>query len=123
MATVRSLSIQLEDKTLLHVLYGLFLAYPLLGIPAFLALILNFMVSLNKHVQLSELMVSHLKWQRHSAYIALFIAVAAFNIHKTWVATLFLCSGALWFSYRIIRGWLDLNDSQVLYLNTQPSRS
>ncbi|GEM_PF-849311 len=119
MATVHSLSTRIEDKTLLHILYGLFLAYPLFGIPALLALFLNCVLSLTQKTSMSEFMQSHLKWQRHSAYIALFITIAALNIHKTWIATLFLLSSALWFSYRMIRGWLDLNDSQMLYFNPQ----
>ena len=119
MATVHSLSIRIEDKTLLHILYGLFLSYPLLGLPALLALFLNCILSLTQKTLLSELMQSHLKWQRHSAYIALFITIAAFNIHKTWIAVLFLLSSALWFTYRMIRGWLDLSDNQALYFNPQ----
>jgi uncharacterized membrane protein len=114
MATVSISTDLIEDKVLLHSLYALLAAYPFLGIPPALALVINIVQMFDKKASASDLMSVHLKWQRNSSLIALLLAVIGYNLSSAWLTAVFCIGGGIWFTYRILRGWLALQESEIV---------
>lgn len=112
MASISSESIWVEDKTMLHVIYGLFSASPLFGIPTFLALSLNLMQIFDKNK--SELIEHHLKWQRTTALMTASTLYFSQYIQNKVASICFIACVGMWFLYRIIRGWLCFHENHLV---------
>ena len=113
MASIPSQALLVEDKTMLHVLYALFAAYPFFGIPAVLALCINLLQLFDEN-KISKSTRYHLKSQRSTSFIALFILFSSYHIQNKLVSLSFLFCGCLWFTYRMMRGWLYLIESDPI---------
>lgn len=114
MATVSIPTDLIEDKVMLHSLYALLAAYPFLGIPPILALVINVVQMFDQQERASDLVSFHLKWQRNSSLVALLLVAIGFNLSNIWLTVAFLLSGSIWFTYRILRGWLALQESEIV---------
>ena len=112
MASISSQSMWIEDKTMLHVIYGLFAASPLFGIPTFLALSLNLMQYFDKNK--SELIAHHLKWQRTTAFMAVFVLYFSQYIQNKVASMSLIFCASIWFLYRIARGWLCFHENHLV---------
>lgn len=114
---------------LTHLIYGLHAFSALMGVissaaivtafltgwPSLLAVILNY-------AKRSEVrgtwLESHFSWQIRTFWWALFWVVGAFVLFMTIIgiplALLMFVGAGLWVLYRIVRGWLALNDGRPL---------
>ena len=114
---------------LTHLIYGLHTFSALMGVissaaivtafltgwPSLLAVILNY-------AKRSEVrgtwLESHFSWQIRTFWWALFWVVAAFVLFATIIgiplAFLMFVGTGLWVLYRIVRGWLALNDGRPI---------
>jgi len=114
---------------LTHLIYGLHAFSALMGVissaaivtafltgwPSLLAVILNY-------AKRSEVrgtwLESHFSWQIRTFWWALFWVVTAFVLFMTIigipVALLMFVGTGLWVLYRIVRGWLALNDGRPI---------
>ncbi|GLP97172.1 hypothetical protein [Paraferrimonas sedimenticola] len=99
-----------EDTTLVHLMYALFLAFPLYGLPAVLAMVINLTQSASR---INSLTASHIRWQRQSAMVAAAIYVVSRFVEPTWLSLSLLSLCAAWFAYRIAKGWLRLTDGAM----------
>ncbi|GLS82530.1 hypothetical protein [Paraferrimonas haliotis] len=96
-----------EDGTLAHLLYALFLAFPLYGLPAALGFVINLTQSTTQD---GSLVANHVRWQRQSACIALLGYGVSIAVAPAWLSMSIVCITASWFAYRIVKGWLRLTD-------------
>jgi uncharacterized membrane protein len=87
------------------------LAFFLGGIPAVVAVVLAYV---KRDDARGTWLESHLRWQIRTFWIALLggiVGVVTFIILIGW---LILCVTAVWVIYRIVKGWLALNDGKPL---------
>ncbi|MDB2385779.1 hypothetical protein N9W21_00350 [Shewanella sp.] len=104
-STIHSDALPLADKSLAHMLYGLMACFPILLLPALLSLFINLNQPLHS---LNAVLASHLKWQRWSTLGMLLIVTAAYLNSHVWVSTGLYIVGIIWFSSRIVKGWVNL---------------
>ncbi|MBU4181536.1 MAG: hypothetical protein KJ565_07540 [Gammaproteobacteria bacterium] len=103
------------NKTLTTVIYALYASSLLLGITCLVAIVMNYV---KKDDVAGTYLESHFRWQIRTFWFALLWSVIG-------VLTLFLVVGAfvllgnlVWFIYRIVKGWLYLNDGKAMYSTT-----
>ncbi len=100
------------DKTLTHVIYGLYAASLLVGITGLVAIVLNYV---KRDDVAGTLLESHFRWQIRTFWYSLlwaFVGLLTFLILIGWVI---LIADLVWFIYRIVLGWLRLNDGKPMY--------
>lgn len=101
-----------QNKTVTIVIYALYAASLLIGITAIAALIMNY---IKRDDVAGTWLESHFQWQIRTFWFSLlwgFIGFATLSIGVGWVI---LPANLIWFIYRIVKGWLWLNDSKPMY--------
>ncbi|QYK00629.1 hypothetical protein [Shewanella psychrotolerans] len=111
MISTTSSRIALDDHSLGHLLYGLMLAFPLFLLPPILGLVIN--CSQKSH-KMSQLLYSHIRWQRWSIVTMLSLLVLAYIVSQTWLAITLVVLSLFWFCHRTIKGWMALVDGQPI---------
>lgn len=98
---------QVEDNSLGHFLYGLMSAFPLFFVPVLLSLWFNL---IQKNINPDSVLGSHLRWQRMSIIGLCPFFIAGYWLSPLWLSLPMYILGVSWFSYRIFKGWISLND-------------
>ena len=101
-----------EDLSLGHFLYALMSAFPLFFLPVFFSLLIN--LSQN-HVSSTSVLFSHLRWQRNSITGLMPLLIAGYFVPQIWLSVPIFVLALTWFSYRVFKGWLGLNDNVAMY--------
>jgi uncharacterized membrane protein len=87
----------------------------LTGWPSIIAVILNYA---RRGEARGTFLETHFRWQIHTFWLALLWVLMAFSLIFTFigipVGVLILVGTGLWVLYRIVRGWLRLNDRQPM---------
>jgi uncharacterized membrane protein len=111
-----------------YALHGLAILIGLLGsatvigsfvgsVPSILAVIMNY---LKRGEARGTWLESHFRWQIRTFWYALFWVVAALLLVITVIgipmALLIFAATTLWVVYRIVRGWLRLQDDRPMYV-------
>jgi uncharacterized membrane protein len=118
-----------SQVTLTHVIYGLHALTVITGLmtpafivtafitgwPSLIAVVLSYLK--RAEVQ-GTYLESHFRWQIRTFWFALFWVLLALALALTLIGiplalVMVLCAG-LWVLYRVIRGWLNLNDGKAL---------
>lgn len=107
MTTTTTYAAKIEDRNLGHLLYALMSGFPLLLLPVLLSLFINLS---QRQSHGNALLVSHLRWQRHSNLIFIGLLVLGYWVPITWLSLSIYLFGIIWFCHRIIKGWLGLID-------------
>ncbi|MDR6963245.1 hypothetical protein [Shewanella putrefaciens] len=107
MTTTTTYAAKIEDRSLGHLLYALMSGFPLLLLPVLLSLFINLS---QRQSHGNALLVSHLRWQRHSNLIFIGLLVLGYWVPITWLSLSIYLFGIIWFCNRIIKGWLGLID-------------
>lgn len=101
-----------SDKTLVTVAYGLYACFFLAGISAIAAVIIG-------HIKIDEVrgtwLESHYRWQIRTFWWGLLWAAIGFVTLLVVVGWFVLVASAIWFIYRIIKGFLRLSDNLPMY--------
>ncbi|WP_299492235.1 hypothetical protein [uncultured Shewanella sp.] len=100
-----------EDTSLGHFLYGLLAAFPLLLLPSLLSLLINM---LQRETHLGEVLKSHLGWQRRSMFGLLAVLLLGYSLNAMWASMTLYLLGALWFTARLVKGWLSLLEGRPI---------
>ncbi len=101
-------SIDLNPKvTLTHVIYGLYAASLLLGFTAIVAIIINYV---KRDDVKGTFLESHFNWQIRTFWWGLLWSVIGFITLFVAIGFAVLLANGIWILYRIIKGWLKLND-------------
>lgn len=105
-----------KDEAMLHTLYGLFLALPLLGLNIIIALCINLTLLYCNKEDLCTNTQRHLKWQQQTVAVSGALIALCNLLTESW--PLFLSIGLcfIWFNYKMAQGWLTLMERQAIAL-------
>ena len=95
------------------VVYALQAASILVGITYLIAVIVNY-IKLND-VQ-NTWLESHFRWQIRTFWFFLLWTVLGALTLGIGIGYFILVANSIWFIYRIIKGWLNLNDGKEIYI-------
>jgi len=99
-------------KTLTMVIYGLYGAAVFFGITAVVAVIMNYV----KRAEIKgTLFESHFTWQIRTFWWGLAWTIVGFLTSFIFIGWLVLMAVLVWYIYRVVRGFLRLNDNRPMY--------
>lgn len=99
-------------KTLTAVLYALYAASFLFGITALVAIIVNYV---KRDDVAGTFLDSHFRWQIRTFWFGLLWLAVGWLTFILLVGWLVLAANCVWLIYRIVKGWLYLNDGKSMY--------
>jgi uncharacterized membrane protein len=105
-------------KNVTTVIYALYAASFFLGVTAIVAIIMNYV---KKEDMTGTFLESHFRWQIRSFwYGLLWLLLGALTL---LIGVGFIVWGVtyVWLIYRIVKGWLRLNDNRPMYEPVGPS--
>ncbi|MFK5915738.1 MAG: hypothetical protein QM484_15330 [Woeseiaceae bacterium] len=82
------------------------------ALPFFIAVIINYIKKSDVEGSLSE---SHFRWQIRTFWFSLLWGIIGAILTFVVIGYVILGINFIWVVYRIIKGWLRLNDSQEMY--------
>lgn len=101
-------------KSLTTVIYGLYALTLLFGISSIVAIVMNYV---KKDEVAGTWLESHFRWQIRTFWFALLWSVIGVITFVLVIGWFILMANLVWFIYRIVKGWLNLNDNKPMYLN------
>ncbi len=100
-------------KSLTTIIYALYAASFLFGITAIAAIMMNY---IKRDDVAGTFLESHFRWQIRTFWFGLLWGVIGGITTLILIGWLILCVNTLWLIYRIIKGWLNLNDNKSMYM-------
>lgn len=100
------------NKTVTTVIYGLYALSLLIGVTSLFAIVMNYV---KRGDVAGTYLESHFRWQMRTFWYGLlwaFIGAATFILVIGWFV---LIADMIWFIYRIVKGWMNLNEGKPMY--------
>ncbi|MCX8565806.1 MAG: putative membrane protein [Glomeribacter sp. 1016415] len=94
-------------RTLTHVLYGLYAFSLVIGVTGAVAVIINYIKRSDTN---GTFYASHFSWQIRTFWWSLGLLILSLLFNGIFIGKLILWGSMLWVVYRLIKGWLRLND-------------
>lgn len=111
--TMASVRVDDEDKTMVHVAYALYAASVMAGgLPAVAAVIIGY---IKRDEVKGTWLESHYRWQLRTFWFGLAWMALGFLTAILFVGLFILLAAGVWMLYRVIKGWLYLNDGKPMY--------
>jgi len=101
-----------SNKTLTTVIYALYAASLFVGITGIVAIVMNY---LKKEEVAGTYLESHFRWQIRTFWFSVLWGVIGFLTFFIVVGWFVLIADAVWFIYRIVKGFLRLNEGKAMY--------
>lgn len=98
-------------KSLSMVIYGLYAVSLFLGITAIVAIVLNY---IKRDEVRGTWLESHFRWQIRTFWWAVLWCIVGAITWIFLVGWLVWGVAYIWFIYRIVKGWLNLNDNKPM---------
>ncbi|QXL83792.1 hypothetical protein [Comamonas sp. NLF-1-9] len=99
-------------KSLTAVIYALYAAAFLVGITSIVAIVMNY---LKKDEVAGTWLESHFRWQMRTFWYGLLWGVIGMAGVVVLVGWAVLLANGVWIIYRIVKGFLNLNDNKPMY--------
>ena len=99
-------------KSLTTIIYALYAASFLVGITAIVAIVMNYV---KKEDVAGTFLESHFRWQIRTFWFGLLWGVLGAITMLIIVGWFVLTANGIWIIYRIVKGWLRLNDNKPMY--------
>lgn len=99
-------------KNVTTIIYALYAASFLVGITSIVAIVMNYVKRDDMRGTLFE---SHFRWQIRTFWFGLLWGVIGLLSMFIMVGFFVLFANAVWIIYRIVKGWLNLNDNKPMY--------
>jgi len=99
-------------RQLAGLVYGLQAASMLVGVTLVAGVIINY---LRRSQVAGTWLESHFTWQIRTFWWSLAWCVVGIATAIVLVGLFILCASAVWFVYRIVRGWTELNEGRPMY--------
>lgn len=112
MATVTEDAKTESTKTLTTVIYALYAASLLVGISCLVAIVMNYV---KKDDVAGTLFESHFRWQIRTFWFSLLWGILGVITFIVIIGWFILMADLVWFIYRIVKGWLRLNENKPMY--------
>jgi uncharacterized membrane protein len=103
---------EVPARKLAGLVYGLQAASVLVGVTLFAAVIVNY---LRRGQAKGTWLESHFTWQIRTFWWSLAWCVLGAATAVLLVGLLILAASAVWFVYRVVRGWTELNEGRPMY--------
>lgn len=114
MENAASSEVEKSGKTITTIIYALYAASFLVGISAIVAIVMNYV---KKDDVAGTFLESHFRWQIRTFWFGLLWCVVGGLTFVFIIGWFVLIANAIWFIYRIVKGWLNLNDNKAMYLS------
>lgn len=101
-------------RKLAGLVYGLQAASLLVGFTAFAGVIINY---LRRGQAAGTWLESHFTWQIRTFWWSLLWGVVGMATLVLIVGFFVLLGSVIWFVYRLVRGWIELNEGRPMYLS------
>lgn len=101
-----------SNKTLTTVIYALHAASFFFGVTAIAGVIMNYV---KRSDVAGTWLASHFTWQIRTFWWGLLWSIIGFVTTPFIVGFPILFATAIWYAYRVIKGWLRLNDNKEMY--------
>jgi uncharacterized membrane protein len=99
-------------KNLTTIIYALYAASFLIGITAIAAIVMNYV---KKDDVAGTFLESHFRWQMRTFWFGLLWGVIGVLTMMILIGWPILIANGIWIIYRIVKGWLNLNDNKPMY--------
>jgi len=99
-------------KTLTTIIYALYAAAFFVGISAIVAIVMNYV---KKEDMAGTFLESHFRWQIRTFWFGLLWGVLGAITLVIVIGWFVLAANSIWIVYRIVKGWLRLNDNKPMY--------
>jgi uncharacterized membrane protein len=99
-------------KQLTQVVYALQAASYLVGFSVFAAVIVNYV---KRDDVAGTLYESHFRWQLRTFWFSLLWGVIGLLLALVVIGFAILAADAIWFLYRVIKGWIRLSEGKPMY--------
>ena len=103
------------DKQVTTIIYALYAASLLVGVTFLVAIVMNYV---KRDEVAGTFLESHFRWQIRTFWFSLLWTVIGVVLLFFVVGFFVLGANLLWFIYRIVKGWLMLNDGKPMYEQT-----
>lgn len=114
MENAASSEVEKSGKTITTIIYALYAASFLVGISAIVAIVMNYV---KKDDVAGTFLESHFRWQIRTFWFGLLWCLVGGLTFVFIIGWFVLIANAIWFIYRIVKGWLNLNDNKAMYLS------
>jgi len=98
--------------TLTTVIYALYAASYFVGITAIVAIVMNYV---KRDDVVGTFLESHFRWQIRTFWFGVFWGVLGAITFVFIIGWFVLIADGIWIIYRIVKGWLRLNDGKPMY--------
>lgn len=112
MATEGEVDKLASNKTLTTVIYALYAVSLLVGITCLVAIVMNYV---KKDDVAGTYLESHFRWQIRTFWFGLLWSVIGGITFFIVVGWFILVADLVWFIYRVVKGWLRLNENKPMY--------
>lgn len=99
-------------KSLTTIIYALYAASLLVGITAIAAIVMNY---IKKDDVAGTFLESHFRWQIRTFWFGLLWGVLGAITMLLVIGWFVLIANGIWIIYRIVKGWLRLNENKPMY--------
>ncbi|NYT86878.1 DUF4870 family protein [Pollutimonas harenae] len=101
-----------SQKTLTTIIYALYAASFFLAITAIAAIVINY---LKQDEVRGTFLESHFRWQIRTFWYGVLWGVIGAVLLFVFIGWFVLVANAVWLIYRLVKGWLNLNDNKPMY--------
>ena len=101
-----------SEKKLTTIIYALYAASFFVGITFIIAIIINYV---KKDDVAGTFLESHFKWQMRTFWFGLLWMIVGGALAMVFVGYFVLVANGIWLIYRIVKGFLKLNDNKPMY--------
>lgn len=99
-------------KTLTTIIYALYAASFVIGITSIIAIVMNYV---KKEDVAGTFLESHFRWQIRTFWFGILWGVLGGITFLIFIGWFVLAADCVWIIYRIVKGWLRLNDDKPMY--------
>ena len=101
-----------SDKSLTSLIYLFYALSLVLGVTALVAIVMNYV---KRDDVRGTWLESHFRWQIRTFWFSLLWGLLGAITFLLIVGWFILIADLLWFIYRIVKGWIRLNDGKPMY--------
>jgi uncharacterized membrane protein len=101
-----------SNRTITHIIYGLYASSVLLGVTAIVAIVMNY---IKKDDVAGTWLESHFRWQIRTFWFGLLWSFVCALLTMVVVGVFGFIALAIWYIYRIAKGWINLADNKPMY--------
>ncbi len=99
-------------KTLTTIIYALYAAAFVIGITSIVAIVMNYV---KREDVAGTFLESHFRWQIRTFWFGVLWGVLGGITFLILIGWFVLAADCVWIIYRIVKGWLRLNDDKPMY--------